>query len=418
MGFIGERRLRHAVAAHGARCRDIGEDGIGVALEVRAGIVLVEGTERFRHDGMAVRGVGTLIRETLHLARGDRTVFAQPRDHVDADGVADAVGDEGLFAGAVELDGAAVDLLAAPGTQRLVQAILLVAEAAADVRLDDADVRPRAAQRLPDDAADDVRDLRGAGQDEAAVFAVAEAAVVFNVTVLHGGRIVPALDANQARLLNSLLIVARGGRGVLQNVVRIILVELRRAVLHRFLHVQHERQLLIFHLNGPHGLHRRDLVLRDDRADIIAVIAHVPVQQVPVGHVLMPRIHRPRVARRGERTVRHIKARQDLHHAGDLLCRRRVHGFDEAVRDRRVLHPDDQRVARGQIVVVFCPPGRLVKGVDADLTLPRDCHRCSTSIRFIDAGKRSGCAFSPFDLFPLYHKRRGTQREIVILIAK
>ena len=133
---------------------------------------------------------------------------------MDADGVADAVGDEGLFAGAVELDGAAIDLLAAPGAQRLIKGILLVAEAAADVRLDDADVRPRAAQRLPDDTPDDVRDLRGARQDEAAVFAVAEAAVILDVAVLHGGRIVPALDANQARLLNGLLIVARGGRGM------------------------------------------------------------------------------------------------------------------------------------------------------------------------------------------------------------
>ena len=209
--FIGERSLRHAVAAHRARRRDIGEYGIGVALKVRAGIVLVEGTERFRHDGMAVRGVGTLIRETLHLARGDRAVLAQPRDHVDADGVADAVGDEGLFAGAVELDGAAIDLLAAPGAQRLIKGILLVAEAAADVRLDDADVRPRAAQRLPDDAADDVRDLRGAGQDETAVFAVAEAAVIFDVAVLHGGRIVPALHLDQARLFDCLLIVAGDG---------------------------------------------------------------------------------------------------------------------------------------------------------------------------------------------------------------
>ena len=86
-------------------------------------------------------------------------------------------------------------------------------------------------------------------------------------------------------------------------------MELRRAVLHGLLHVQHERQLLILHLNGPHGLHRRDLVLRDDRADIIAVIAHVPVQQMPVGHVLMVRVHRPRVARRGERTIRRVKAR-------------------------------------------------------------------------------------------------------------
>ena len=42
VGLVRERRLRHAVAAHGARRRAVGEDGIGVALKVGAGIMLVE----------------------------------------------------------------------------------------------------------------------------------------------------------------------------------------------------------------------------------------------------------------------------------------------------------------------------------------------------------------------------------------
>ena len=75
-----------------------------------------------------------------------------------ADGMADAVGDEGFLTRAVELDKTASDLRAAPGAQRLIQRVLLVAEAAADVWLDDADIAPRTAQGLSDDAAYDVRD--------------------------------------------------------------------------------------------------------------------------------------------------------------------------------------------------------------------------------------------------------------------
>ena len=55
-------------------------------------------------------------------------------------------------------------------------------------------------------------------------------------------------------------------------------MQLGRAGLHGLLHVEHERQLLVFDLDGAHSLHGRDLVLGDDGADIVAVIAHVPVQ--------------------------------------------------------------------------------------------------------------------------------------------
>ena len=95
---------------------------------------------------MAVGGVAALIGEAFDLLGGNGAVLAQPGDDVRADGVADAVGDEGFLTRAVELDKTAADLRAAPGAQRLIQRVLLVAEAAADVRLDDADIAPRTAQ--------------------------------------------------------------------------------------------------------------------------------------------------------------------------------------------------------------------------------------------------------------------------------
>ena len=391
VALVGKRGLRHAVAAHRAGRGPVGEDGIGVALKVGAGIMLVERAQRLCHDRVAVRGVGALVGEAFDLLGGDGAVFAQPRDDMRADGVADTVGDEGLLARAVELDTAAAHLRAAPGAQRLIQRVLLVAEAAADVRLDDADVAPRAADGLTDDAADDVRDLRGAGHDQTAVLLVAEAAVVLDVAVLDRRRLVPALDLNKAGLLDGFRVVACGGGRVLEDVVGELLVQLGRAGLHGLLHVEHERQLLVFDLDGAHGLHGRDLVLRDDGTDVVAVVAHVPVEQVPVGDVLVRRIHRPRVTGGRERDVGHVEAGQDLHDAGDLLRLADVDRLDEAVRDGRVLDPDEQRILRGQIIIVFCPAGRLVEGVDADLTSAYDVHS-GTSIL---PGDRQNPGFGP-----------------------
>ena len=106
-----------------------------------------------------------------------------------------------------------------------------------------------------------MRDLRGAGHDQTAVLLVAEAAVVLNVAVLDRRRLVPALDLNKAGLLDGFRVVARGGGRVLEDVVGELLVQLGRAGLHGLLHVEHERQLLVFDLDGAHGLHGRNLVL-------------------------------------------------------------------------------------------------------------------------------------------------------------
>ena len=173
--------------------------------------------------------------------------------------------------------------------------------------------------------------------------------MVFDVAVLHGGGVVPALHPDQPRLLNSGLIVAFFHVRVLEDVVREVLVQLRRARLHRLLRVEHERQFLVFDPQRAHALHGRDLVFRDDDGHIVSVIAHMPVEQMPVGHVLMARIHRPRMTRRWERMLRHVEAGQHLHHAVDLFGGGLVHGFDQPVRDLRVLDADIERLAGHQI---------------------------------------------------------------------
>ena len=275
------------------------------------------------------------MEKQLHLPGGEGAVLAQPRDDVESDGVAHTVGDEGLLTGAVDPDAVAVDLRGAPSAQGLIQGVLLVAEAAADIGLHHPDIAPRAAQRLSHDTADDMGDLGGGHHRDAAVLLIGEAAVVFDVAVLHRGRLVPALHLDEARLLNGGLIVARLHIGVLEDVVGVCLVELGRAGLHGLLHIQHEGQFLVFHLQRPDALHGGHLVFCDDHRHVVAIVAHVPVQQVAVRHILMAGVHGPRVARRGERMLRHVETGQHLHHAGNLLRRRGVHRLDEAVGDSR-----------------------------------------------------------------------------------
>ena len=201
----------------------------------------------------------------------------EPRDDMEADRVAHTVTDECLFTRAVDAHAFSVHLRRAPRAQRLIERILLVAKASADVGLDDADIRPRTPERLTDDAADDVRDLRGGHDDDAAIFLVSVAAVVFNVAVLHGGGIVPALDLDEAGLFDRLLIIALADIGVLQDIPREIFVDAGRVGLHGLLHVEHKRKLLVFDLERAHALHGRDLILRDDDRNVVAIVAHVAV---------------------------------------------------------------------------------------------------------------------------------------------
>ena len=55
-------------------------------------------------------------------------------------------------------------------------------------------------------------------------------------------------------------------------------MDLRCIRLHRLLHIQHERQHVVFDLECAHALHRRDLVFRDDDRDLVAIVAHMAVQ--------------------------------------------------------------------------------------------------------------------------------------------
>ena len=237
------------------------------------------------------------------------------------------------------------------------------------------------AQGLAHDAAHDVRYLRRGHDGDPAVLHVGPAVVVLEVAVLDGGGVIPALHLDEARLLNGLRVVPVADLGVGQDVIGVLLVELRGAGLHGLLHIQHKGILLVAHLPQPGGLSGSHLVLRHHRSHLIAVVAHMAVHQQPVCHVLVVGVGAPGVPRRGEGNVGYVKAGEDLHHSGDLLRLPGIDGCDHTVGHGGVDQAHHQGAAVAQIIGIFCPAGGLFKGVYPLYTLAYAlAHRASASL--------------------------------------
>ena len=363
--------LGDAVAPHGACHRLVGEHGVGVGLHVVAGIELGEAAHALGGDAVAVGGVGPLVGEGLQLAGGVGAVGPHPGDDVAADGVAHPVGDKGVLPGDVNLDQVAPQLHAQPGAQGLVEHVLLVAEAAADVGLDDLNPAPGYSQGLAHHPADNVGNLGGADNLDPVPHHLCGTDKVLDVAVLDSGGVVPALHPDEARLLDGLLIVALPDGGVLEDIIGIFLVELGRPVLHGLLNVQDKGVLLVLHLDGPQGLGGGHLILRHHGGDVVAVEAHPVGEDQTVGHVLVALVGGPGVSRGGEIVLLlQVEAGEDPDHAGNGLCGRHIHGHHPAVGNGGVQNLGHIGPPVTQIVGIFCASGHLVIGVYPGNFLP------------------------------------------------
>ena len=189
--------------------------------------------------------------------------------------------------------------------------------------------------------------------------------MILNVAVLYRGRVIPALDPDQAGLPDGGAVIPLAHIGVFEDVAGIAVMELRRSLLHGLLDVQDEGELVVFHRDRPNALPGGDLVFRDDDGDVVAPVAHVPVQQVPVGHVLMARVHGPGVSRGGEGEIRYVEAGEHLHNAGYRLGGAGVDGTHHGVGLFRVLDADIESVCGYQVLVIPGAPACLVEAVDA-----------------------------------------------------
>ena len=225
-----------------------------------------------------------------------------------------------------------------PGGQRLIQRILLIAETAADIRLDNAYFPPRHAQRLPHRPPDDVRYLRRGHHHSPVAFAVCICNEVLNMAMLDDRRFIPFVHTDEPRLLDGFVIVADIDGRMLEYVVRVFLVYQRYAVLHRLLRIKNKRQFVIFHPDSAGSLRGSHLVLRHNRGDVVAIIAHMTVEQPAVRYILMPGIGRPGVPRSGKLDIRHIKAREYSHDAGYLFRFGNINRFHIPMSDRGANH--------------------------------------------------------------------------------
>ena len=373
----GELALRHAVGAHGAGRGDVGVDrgGLGVA----AHLVLVRPAKRVDgvgREGVAVARVAALVGEAVAVARDDAHVVVVGDLGREAHGMARARVLEDLLTRQLYLDHTAAQLRGEPGAEWLVEDLLLVAEAAANAGLDDADVAPADAEGLAADAPHDVGDLRGRDHRDAPALHVGEAHVGLDVALAHLLRLGVDLVAVVARVVDGGLhrVVARTVErrhhvGVREHVAGPHLRVQRYGVgRHRLLHGGHDRQLLVLHVGEDvaHGPVGRHVIAGHHHGDVVAVDAHAVVEQATVGDVLVRRLHAPGVARCGEAVLGHVLEREHGLDAGNRLRAGRVDGAHPAVGDLGVHELCDQTRLGAQVVGVLGGSSRLVERIDAD----------------------------------------------------
>ena len=126
--------------------------------------------------------------------------------------------------------------------------------------------------------------------------------------MLNGRCLVPTLDFDEAGFLDGLFVITDANVGVFQNIIREGLMQLRRAVFHGLLHVQHKGKLFVFYLDGSHSLRGGDFILGNNGCHIISVKPHMIREQQSVFDILMRRVRGPGMSRRREIDFRNIKA--------------------------------------------------------------------------------------------------------------
>ena len=215
VAFNSPHSLRNTVSAHGSGSRLIGKYRIAICLNIVARVKLRECTDTLCADAVAVGCIRSLVGECLQLSCRKGSVRTNPGYDMAADRMAYTVGNEGFLPRHIQLNQMTAQVHADPCAKRLIQNVLLVAEAAADVRLDNLHTAPVNSQCLSHHASDNVRDLSGTEHTDALALHLCSTDKVLDMAVLHGRRAVPALYLDKARLPDGFLIITLADHGVL-----------------------------------------------------------------------------------------------------------------------------------------------------------------------------------------------------------
>ena len=206
---------------------------------------------------------------------------------MEADRMTDSCRYEGLLPGSIQLHRPSAHLSAEVSAQRFVEDILLISEPTAYVRLYDSYLPPWDPKSLPHDPPADMGKLGRCHDYDPPLFHIGVTDRILNMAVLDCGRLVPAFHLCKPRLSDRRLIISVPYGSVGQDIMRVLFMELGRAVLHRFLHIQHKGQLLILCFQGAHCLRGSDLILGHHCRNIVPVISDMFYQQEPVRHILV-----------------------------------------------------------------------------------------------------------------------------------
>ena len=164
--------LRGTVAAHCTCAGRVGQYGIQICYRRISTVHHFEGAGTFAGDRVPMVAVRAFVCVSCHFAGGDGAVGSNVTDQMEEQLMAYAGVLEILLAAQAEVDTSTGYLRAEKGGQRFIERILLVAEAATNARLYDANTAPGNPQGLADNTPQGMGCLCRGIDDQVAVFLV------------------------------------------------------------------------------------------------------------------------------------------------------------------------------------------------------------------------------------------------------
>ena len=132
-----------------------------------------------------------------------------------------------------------------------------------------------------------------------------------------------------------IVVVRRGLERCVDQLVRFPKIRVKRGCL-RFKGILDRRErriLLILNFQKPFGALAGNVVHAYDCSDVIPVQPHARIQKLPVCDILVRCLDAPGMTGSWKLDVRHVKAGDNLHDTGHLLCLRCIDGKHLAIRD-------------------------------------------------------------------------------------
>ena len=220
--FKGKIRLRNPIRAHSPCGNMIGKHGIRFGNDsLFRRIELFKFVSGIRGNGVAVGSIAALCGIAEHLARNEPAVGLPHRGlHMEFHRMARAGTHKGFLTRNGQLHTAAAYERTKVSVQRFIQDVLLIAEAAADIRLDNPYFSPVDSERLSAHAATDMRQLRGRHHDNLSAFHIRIRAGIFYMTVRNRRYRIIAFKHHGVGIIRRFFIRTHAEHRMLEHIAR------------------------------------------------------------------------------------------------------------------------------------------------------------------------------------------------------